>query len=264
MSANNTFHLPRFFKLAQQNLIHNQRLIALALVGFSGGLFFLFFLIQLSNNLQQGTQPDIFLPAFLAIFMGSGALFCGNAFPSFRSKEKTFGYLMLPASTFEKYLLEILTRLAALFLVLPALFWLIFHFEGFVFQLFYSDASFEMLDLSRLAEFGPDEELPGSFKLLVAGLTVMGLLIALTGSAHFERFPLVKTMFAVAVLFFASMGILYVIIEHLGLGKYRPNERMILIPNSGKQGALLFTIAFWIIDIVLAITIYLKLKEKEV
>lgn len=265
MSINNTFSLPRFVQLAKQSFAHNRKLILLTLVGLCGALFILFFLIQLSNNLRQGTDPEIFIPVFLTIFFGGGILFIGNAFPGFRNKEKTISYLMLPASSFEKYLLELISRLVVLFIVLPALFWLIFHFEGFVFQVFYSKASFEMMELGKIPELGPtDPNLNGWMKPLISGVVFMGLLIAFTGAAHFERYPLVKTLFIVAVIFFSTMGIMYVIIEKWGLGKYNPNDSLWLFPKSGGQAITFFAIIFWIVDLVLLTVSFLKIKEREV
>ena len=264
MSPNNTFSLPRFLKLVNQNFVHNKKLILLTVVGFSGLLFILFFLIQLSNNLQQATDPEIFVPVFMVIFLGGAVLFSGNAFPSFRSKEKTFSYLTLPTSALEKFILEISSRLVILFILIPAFFWLIFHFEGFVFQLFYPEASFEMMDLSSVNRLFPDEDFSSRIKPLIASLVLMALLVAFTGAAHFERYPLVKTAFIVAVLFFSTLAIMYVIIEKMGLGKYNPNDSLWLFPNSAKQAVTFFTTLVLIVDVVLIMVSYLKLKEKEV
>lgn len=265
MSTNNTFSLPRFFQLAKQSFVHNQKLILLTMVGFCGALFILFFLIQLSNNLEQGTDPEIFIPAFMVIFVGGGILFTGNAFPGFRAKEKTISYLMLPASSFEKYLLELLSRLVVLFIVVPALFWLIFHFEGFVFQIFYSKASFEMMELGKIPEMTPlDPDMQGWFAPFISGVIFMGFLIAFTGAAHFERYPLVKTLAIVALLIFSTAGIMYVIIEKWGLGKYNPNDSLWLFPKSGRQAIMFFTFIFWTVDLVLMAASFLKIKEREV
>lgn len=264
MSPNNTFSIPRFLNLAKQNFAHNQKLILFTVIGFSGLLFILFFLIQLSNDLKQGTDPEIFVPAFMVVFCGTAVLFCGNAFPGFRTKEKTFSYLTLPASATEKFVLEICTRMIVLFLIIPAFFLLMFHFEGFVFHLFYSKATFETLDLASINELFPSDEVAGQIKPLVSGMVFTALLVVFTGAAHFERFPLVKTLFVIAVLFFSTLGIMFVVIEKLGLGKYNPNESLWLFPNSGSQAITFFTCAFWVINLVLVIAAFLKLKEKEV
>ena len=264
MSTNNTFSLPRFIQLAKQSFIHNQKLLLLALVGFCGALFILFFLIQLSNDLEQGTDPQIFVPVFLTIIFGGGLLFTGNAFPGFGNKEKTISFLMLPASSFEKYLLELLSRLAVLFIIVPALFWLIFHFEGFVFQIFYDKASFSMMQLDKISDLIPKDPVTRSIKPVISGAVLMGLLLAFTGAAHFERYPLVKTLFIVAVLFFSTIGMLYIVIEKLGLGKYNPNDSLWFFPKSGKMGFLLLSIILWIIDLVLLTASFLKIKEREV
>lgn len=264
MSTNNTFSLPRFIQLAKQNFVHNQKLILLTLIGFCGALFILFFLIQLSNDLQPGADPQIFLPTFMVIFIGGGLLFVGNAFPGLRTKEKTISYLMLPASSFEKYLLELLSRLIVLFIVVPILFWITFHFEGFIFQMFYSDANFSVMELYRIPNMIPEDPASTWIKSLIAGLGMMGLLIAFTGAAHFERYPLVKTMVIVAVLFFSTMGILYVVIEKMGLSNYHPNDSLWLFPESGKQAVGFAAIAIWLVDLVLIASSFLKIKEREV
>lgn len=264
MSTNNTFSLPRFIQLAKQSFAHNRKLILFSLVGFSGALFILFFLVQLSNNLEPGSDPKIFLPLFMVIFIGGGLLFVGNSFPGFRAKEKTISYLMLPASGFEKYLLELMTKLIALFVLLPVLFWIIFHFEGYVFQLFYPDANFSMMQLDKLPNMIPQNPSAGWAKTFIFGLVFMGLMIAFTGAAHFERYPLVKTLFLMAVLFFSTMGILYVVLEKWRLSMYHPNESLWLFPNSGKQALGWVSSVVWAMNLVLITVSFLKVKEKEV
>lgn len=264
MSTNNTFSLPRFIQLAKQNFTHNQRLILLTLVGFCGALFMLFFFIQLTNDLRQGTDPQIFVPVFMVVLIGGGVLFIGNAFPGFRSKEKTISFLMLPASSFEKYLLELLSRLTVLLVIVPVLFWSIFHLEGFVFQIFYSDASFSMMELSSIPNIIPDDPASTWIKALIVGAGLMGLLIAFTGAAHFERYPLVKTMVIVAVIFFSAMAVLYVVIEKMGLSRYNPNESLWLFPHTGKGAVGLVAIIVWLVDLVLLASSFLKITEREV
>ncbi len=264
MSTNNTFSLPRFIQLAKQSLTHNKKLILLTSVGFCFVLFVLFFIIQLTNDFRQGTDPEIFLPVFMVIFIGGGLLFTGNAFSGFRNKERTISYLMLPASALEKYLLEVLSRLVVLFIFVPVLFWLIFHFEGFIFQIFYSDATFSMMDMDKIPQLMPREPGMTWIKPLIAGAIFLGFLIALTGAAHFERYPLVKTAFIVAVLFFSTLGVLYVVIEKMGLGNYNPNDSLWLLPKSGNQAITFFAVIFWIVNLVLVYSSFLKIKEREV
>ncbi|MDW3192135.1 MAG: hypothetical protein R8G66_07215 [Cytophagales bacterium] len=264
MSTNNTFSLPRFIQLAKQSFAHHQRLILFTLVGFSGALFILFFLVQLSNDLNPGSEPRIFLPLFMVIFIGGGLLFVGNSFSGFRAKEKTISFLMLPASSLEKFLLELISKLIVLFILVPAMFWIIFHFEGYVFQVFYPDANFSTMQLNKIPELVPNDPAGTWIKSFISGLAFMGLMIAFTGAAHFERYPLVKTLFVMAVIFFSSMGILYVVIEKLGLAMYHPNDSLWLFPNSGKQAIGWVSIIVWSINLVLLTVSFLKIKEKEV
>ena len=80
----------------------------------------------------------------------------------------------------------------------------------------------------------------------------------------FTKQPLVKSLFAVAVVVMFFAGYSYIVVAHLGVGQYNPPDRMVLVPL--KEGNVLraVTIAFFAATAVMLFVAFRKLKEREV
>lgn len=101
----NIFQLSRFANIARHDLIMNKKsyiYIAFAIAAISFIIPSLIFMFG----------ADRALPAviFKIIYQFALVVIIGIAFPAFRNKEKTISYLMLPASTFEKFTYQFLLR----------------------------------------------------------------------------------------------------------------------------------------------------------
>jgi hypothetical protein len=250
-------------QLCRQQFIQHNQLFLLAIVAYVGVIIIALTIAQISNDLLPHNL-DIFqgfLVAFVSIF---GILFVGHSFPAFRSKERTITYLMIPGSTLEKLLSEFLIRIVIIVVALPVIYWITFHFQGYSFSIF-TRYSFEPIGLQHVATIDiGDEKYPGLIQTAIASGILLALLLAFTGSAMFSKQPLVKSLFAVAVilLFFGVYS--YFVIVEFGLEQYRPPENMWLIPRN--EGAVLtFLIAAFILSsVVMGYVAFRKLKEKEV
>src|SRR5690606_19233305 len=136
MKISDTFNITRFGLLVKQHLIHNHRMLLISIVGFCGGLFMLLLIIQAMNQFDSWSQ-DAYYGTFITIFIATALLYAGTSFPSLRSREKSYSYLLNPASTLEKFLFELISRIVLFIILIPLLYWVVFHVEGYFRQAVY-------------------------------------------------------------------------------------------------------------------------------
>lgn len=261
--SNNIFSGKRFSLLFKQHFIHHEQLLLLSTVAYVGVIFIVLSIAQVGDNLAPHALSTFqtFLVVFVSLF---GILYAGHSFPAFRSKESTISYLMMPASVFEKFLFELLSRIGIVLLVLPLLYWVTFNVQGYLFGIF-TEADFEPIGIQYLVRLGqaPAEGLLQIYLVIAAGVLFV-LSLAFTGSAMFDKQPLVKSLFAVAVIVMFFVGYSYIVVEHLGVGKYRPPEKMILIPNDEFSAFTFIATALFAGTAVMLFVAFRKLKEREV
>lgn len=265
MSISNTFNWSRFLNVCKQNVIHNTRLMVFASIGYCGVIFIVLTIGQLGNNLEPFTVEAFlqFMLTFLVIF---SVLYTGYSFPAFRNKESSISYLTLPASAFEKVLFEFLNRVALSLILLPLLFWVIFNLHGSVFELF-TKTDFDAIGPSDILaiDISPIDSLFWA-KFLIISCTVLVLVLPFTGAAMFSKQPLIKTLFSIAVILVIYFGIVYLVMEPLGLSNYTINEDndLRLVPTNENQALRFFACSAFLSVIVMLVVAYLKIKEKEV
>jgi hypothetical protein len=261
--SNNIFSWKRFLLLFKQHFIHNAQFLLLSLVAYVGVIFIVLSITQMGNDLQphrlEGFQG--FLIAFVTVF---GILYVGHSFPALRSKESTIHYLMVPASILEKFVFEFISRIGIILLTLPLLFWLTFNLQGLFFQIF-TDEIFESIGIQYVVTI---DDVPTDIQFLVYTVVTGGvflvLSLAFTGAAMFTKQPLVKSLFAVAVIVMFFGGYSYIIIEHVGVGQYHPPEDMLLIPMEENSALRALSVAFFAATAVMLFVAFRKLKEREV
>lgn len=258
--SNNVFSGKRFQLLVKQHFIHNAQFLLLSGGAYVGVIFIVLSLVQAGNSLEPHRFESFqaFLITFVTVF---GILYVGHSFPAFRSKESTISYLMMPASAFEKFLFEFVSRIGVILLTLPLLFWITFHLQGYFFSLF-TDQIFSSVGVQYLVKI--DDDVPGLVYWLTSGGMLFALSLAFTGSAMFTKQPLVKSLFAVALIVMFFGGYSYIIVEHVGVGRFNPPETMLLIPLDEEPALTFFTLALYAASAVMLIVAYFKLKEREV
>jgi hypothetical protein len=246
--------------LFKQHFIHNSQFLLLSTFAYIGVIFIVLSIAQVGNNFEPHRLNDFqgFLVIFVTVF---GILYVGHSFPAFRSKEGTISYLMTPASTLEKFAFEFLSRIGFIIVALPVLFWVTFHLQGFIFAMF-AVQIFEAVSIWHVVTI--DDNVPTLVYYLVSGFIFLSLSLAFTGSAMFTKQPLVKTLFAVAVILMFFFGYAYIVIEHLGFGHYNPPENMMLVPADEQEVLRSMAVACFGATTVMLLVAFLKLKEREV
>ena len=238
---NNTFSFDRFAALIKQGFIHDYKMYIMSLVGFSGGLFIVSFLFHLSQSttiLPPGTITILYILTFIV----SGLLYAGAAFSGFRSKEKCIWFLMNPASRLEKFLWEYISRILLFMLVVPILFWAVYNSESRIFSVLYPSFSYQYLPFFLIPRHIPQ---PGGLNPypLIISLSFFVLTVPLAGASIFNKYPLIKTLFVVSIIFFFHLFLVYFFVEVLNLKYYNisPKEtQLYLLPTSEERGRMVF------------------------
>jgi hypothetical protein len=172
---------------------------------------------------------------------------------------------MLPASVLEKFVFEFVSRIGIILLVLPLLYWVTFHVQGFFFTIFTQEI-FEPVGIQYLVKLDDDvsaDYLPLIYSV-IAGGTLFALSLAFTGAAMFTRQPLVKSLFAVAMVVGFFVGYSYIVVEHFGVGHYNPPEQMWLIPLQEDSALKFISATLFAGTAVMLFVAFRKLKEREV
>jgi len=261
--SNNIFSSKRFVLLCKQHVIHNTEFLLLATVAYIGVIFIVLTLAQVGNGLRPHNVDSFqgFLIGFVAVF---GVLYAGHAFPAFRTKESAINYLMVPASALEKFVFEFINRIGVTMLMLPLLYWATFHLHGYFFSMF-ADGVFQSIGLQYLVKIDMgDPDYPFLIYTLITASVLVAFVLAFTGAAMFNKQPLVKSLFAVALVVMFFVGYSYIVLEHIGVGRYNPPDTMLLIPMNEMKVLQLVSAALIITIVVMLFVAFRKLKEREV
>ncbi|SRR5690606_2571986 len=267
--SNNTFNGRRFLLLWKQHFTQNTKLLILSSVVYVGVVFLVLTIAQIGRQLIPNGK-DVFQGLALVFFFIFGILYVGHAFSSFRSKESTISYLMVPASVLEKFLFEFISRIAIIVLALPLLYWAAFNLQGYFFSVF-TGYVFEPIGWGALIEVvvtvdGATGDLKPAVYTFVSLLTFLALVVPFTGATIFNKQPLVKTLFSLVLIFLFYFGYAYIAVVHLGLKDMRPPKDMWLFPFDSEGATPLWWLNSMLIitHAVMFFVGYRKLKEKEV
>jgi hypothetical protein len=234
-----------------------------SLVAFAGGLFILLLFVQFMDGFQPKPDGANFALAIFVI-IAMGILCAGTAFPGLRTKEKAQGYLLLPASTFEKFLMEFLTRIILFMLIVPAVYWVVGNLEGNLVRLF--QPSFYFNPQVPFVSFGMHVGPPGFMGWvysLAISMYALVLTIPFTGATIFTKNPLIKTLFGVAIIFFFNLLVIYFFLSVLDFRRYYPSGRILFMAD-GDDSIIAGAIICTVMCMGFICAAYFKLKEKEV
>jgi hypothetical protein len=260
--SNNIFSTKRFLLLFRQHFIHNAQFLLLSTVAYIGIIFIVLSITQVGNNLEPHELEAFqgFLVGFVTVF---GILYVGYSFPAFRSKESTISYLMMPASVLEKFAFELVSRIGLILVTLPLLYWMTFNLQGYFFEIF-SDGIFQPISIVHIVKL----DIPPDYSLLIYSIITAGVLFALslafTGAAMFTKQPLVKSLFAVALVVMFFVGYSYIVMVQFGVEGYHPPDSMYLVPVEEDSALRWVGIALFVATAVMLFVAFRKLKEREV
>ncbi len=274
MNFQQSFNFNRFYKLLKFDIFFNAK----KYLTFIGVLIIVLFILDLilidsgssfrilENNdrtyfyRKSDYQASFFISYLIAIF-----LVVSTSFPAFRKKESTSHYLLLPASTLEKFLVQFFIRILIFSSVFIVLFWANFKFASLAYNLFSLKKdivipNFSLLDLFSL-----------KMKFIDKAVIVLSILsfasYFLVNAVHFKKNVLLKTIVVFGIFAF-TIFLVNVILSHLLL----PNEvrgfdvkifHRYLENGLRTDQVCVYAIGLFSSLFLLPLTYY-KLKEKQV
>lgn len=249
--------------LFRNSFLINKRLIYITLAGVAGTIFVSLLLLQTISDFRNWHQQE-YLVTFFVFFLLLGAVYTSLSFPSFRSGIRSVNYLMLPASTAEKYLFEFITRIAAFIIIMPILYWVVANLEAWI--VFHYKPILGRPDFSfndGWNDFINFKNMNGWTKLLIFQCFFLVFTSSFTGAAYFTKSPLIKTLFTFSII--AGLFILYIwlLVKCFDLTHYNVSNRGILFIHNEKQAQAFFALAFTGVNMALLTTAWFFTKEKE-
>ena len=134
MNSNKFFSASRFYQLLRNDILLNHKKYLLTIVGaFILGyiLMFMYMPNQILPYSNSGFDATRYANLFIMCLFGLGA-FVGSAFSELSSKIKMSNYLLMPASTFEKFLCQFVVRAVIGTVIFLFIFWVDAHIARIV------------------------------------------------------------------------------------------------------------------------------------
>lgn len=259
---NKLFSLQRVMSLGRKRLIEDYKTYLYSIVGIAGGLFVWLLFVQIDSKNKVMSEHAVFT-FFCFAFIGGGILFIGHSFSSFRHKESTMNYLLIPATYLEKYIAEYFVKVVLLVISIPFIFISVLNLELFIYSsinsyIDYSFQSFSFLDNLKLSG------ILGTKLYLVFGLPVfMFFNMAWLGSIIFVKQPLLKTILSVALVVGFNVSLLYLMSNFFGGLRPSSDIDYTFFPTSKESAIQLFILLTSLFNIMILTIGFFKLKEKE-
>lgn len=270
---NQLYNFKRLMLLARFKFSLHKKLLFLSVMGYFALLFIIgFFIAYVNRNHTDATALfTIFHYISMPLMMGLGSIvLAARAFQDMNTPEKSTTQLLIPASTFEKYIVP---------LVSTTILWILFSFISYyVFSVIFNGVwslcfgfdfiwfdAFEIFNVFMIDQ-------------IILGYFLMHS-IYLLGAAAFKKYPIIKTILAqfiiqwgfglfallVVLVFFGSM-------ENFGLkmesiDDLNPQKDWILSMTAEEleyKARLYLRILTGLLIAALYVTGYYKLKEREV
>ncbi len=265
MKQNKYFNISRFAVLYKQDLFINHKTYLFAMLGLVLGAYaFCFFVFSIMRAKIYNIYDYV---PMLTLFLMSVGVVIGNSFPALKNKIRSSSYLLLPGSTLEKFLVQLINRIILLIPIALALFWVGANLAKLS---LISDPALKV-DPSKIPAFNYVDLFKGGINLrdkVAIILSIFSLTSVLfAGSAYFNRHALVKTLIAFAIGI-VSVLLTMVLCSHIffpdfvtGLEIHIPDYR--LAEDLFNVHLFIYAIGglSWLFFLPLT---YFKLKEKEV
>ncbi len=277
---NQLFDFKRTILLARLKFSLHKKMLALSVLGFYALLFIIGFFIAYANRNSSDTftffTPFHFISMYLMIGLG-GIAIAGRAFQDMNTPEKSIGQILIPASTFEKFILPLITT---------SILWIVFSLVSYhLFSLLFNGIwsltfGYQFETFNGVNIF----DVPMMFEIIMGYFLLHSAFFL--GAAAFKKYPIVKTILVQFVLnwSFTLLGfvvtlILFGSMENFGyamesLGELLKNNEWFLTTTINFDGEQIEMMSyklryFWrfvmfVLTGALYVTAYFKLKEREV
>ncbi|WP_139958530.1 hypothetical protein [Flavicella sediminum] len=266
MTTNSYFSPQRFLNYLKFDLKINAKTYLFFAIGLLVVLFFADYFSISQTNSTIGYTEKQYSPLFFVMFTICSILVMATSFPELRNKKEASHYFLLPASTFEKILVQFLIRIVAFTVVFFLIFWIDFKMTHIIYQAieWNKPIAIKSFDL-----FTPFYDLTRTTDLIAVILAMFSVAtFLLMGSSIFRKYALFKTILSFGILlgiFFLTM----VFYSHVFYPEKVKNFFSIEI-QSYKIRPYLYNVQLFVYILIsfaslffLPLT-YFKLKEKQV
>ena len=264
METKHTFSFQRLVLLSKHSLIINKKLIGITLAAMIGMIILVLIFFQSMEDFKTW-QNRYYETIFAFFFFAWGIIYSSLSFPAFRSKEKSMAYLMLPASSSEKFVFEFLSRIVIYILFMPLLFWTVANLEGTIVHHFVPELTnyrFSFIDPSLTNGTPIENQGWLAFAFVQGGLFVF--IAAFTGASHFTKSSLLKTMAGLSLIAASYALFTYLVVKGTNVEAYHNANKggMLFIKN--EHDAFIFIgFGIMVINLCLLSIAFFRLKEKE-
>lgn len=249
--------------LFRSSFLINRKLMTITLAGVSGILFVTLLLLQMLTRFANWHQQE-YLITFFVFFLLLGAVYTSLSFPAFRSGIRSVNYLMLPASTFEKFLFEFTTRILAFIIIMPIIFWMVANLEARIayhYRPILGRPDFSFTD--GWNDLFNNKGMTGWVILLIVNLIFMVFTSTFAGAAYFSKSPLIKTVFTLSIILVFFSLYIWLLIKIFDIAHYVPSGSRVLFIHNETQAQAFFALGSTVVNILILIISWFFLKEKE-
>lgn len=275
---NQTFNFQRWSLLVAKHWAENSKRYLMSLAAMMGLLFMWFVFVMYtdqSNPMAEGLQHVTYYFSLLLV----GPFYASQFFKEIHSKTKGINYLLLPASTLEKFLCGLFYSVILFFVVFTLMFYLTDIIAVAAANAFHPGYNGSLPNSMQKAEVANVFVIQGNGNSNIAFYFILIFIgvqsAALLGSAYFAHYSYIKTAIALCLLFILVAFIQALVFGKLlpmgGIGNdfasyrfFTPDEKtwQIQLPKwVGFSVTFLMKYAF---QPLFWVTTYYRLKEKEV
>jgi hypothetical protein len=250
---NQFFSFDRFTLLVKKHWADNKKRYTLSVLAFAGLLIAWFSLSIIVGDEFGAMHKDLQQGTFFFLLFIIGSLYASQYFGEFGSKPKASNFLLVPASTFEKFLCSLLYTMLLFFVVFTAVFYLV-------------DILMATIANSVAANNGPGTKVGVANIFTVVFVKVSGNRIInfsvfyvllqsvfLLGSAYFRKYSFIKTIISCFVAWLLCMLVFYIL-----------NELLEVVGTDGMNAELMFILIAAVVPLTLWSLTYRRLKLKQV
>ena len=268
------FDFSRFFKLLKFDFSFNAK----KYLAFIGVLFIVLFFVDLilinsgssfrtleNNNVEYFFRKSNYQFSFIIAFLIVMIVVVSTAFPAFRKRESTASFLLLPAATLEKFLVEFLIRIIIFCALYIVIFWTDFKLASIAYK------AFGFKNNISIPSFGFFDFYSGEINLLdktVITLSIFSFTTYLFANAsHFKKNAILKTIILLGC-FGYFIFLVNVCLSHLFLPNEANGFEVKIFNRDLENGLNTVQFCVYIIGTLSSLFFlpftYFKLKEKQV
>lgn len=264
---NNTFDFNRFSLLINRQWVENKKLFLMASFGIMG------ILVVINSLIMRWEYGYIDTTARFSIFLLSfyfgGSVLTNYVFKDLSDKNSGTSFLLVPASHFEKFLAGVFYA----FILLPIVFLSLFYVVDLGFVTIGNNIK-DGLKVPAVKNIQLHTFILNSKNIREMGREIIGFWLViqtfvLMGAAQFEGRSYIKTAFMGFALLFL-IGIIAYLSNKLFLNditqqfQNKGYSRELLKPTKDNFSNIFRVILIYVLPLILLVTAYFKLKEKQV